>query len=165
MIKYDKIFNLRRIAQKFRDAIDAAKANREPYEFFRKFPTGQCGYTTEMLAKYLSSRGYTQLVYETGAYYWDDFEWNDDHEPNQHTWLLAEGFVIDITGDQFKYYDDPIKNDTAVYVGPKTAYYELFEVHAYGRMEISGYDPDSPKGKELDMWYQVIMKYLSQIND
>lgn len=67
MINYDKIYNLRHTAQNFRNAIDAAKAAREPYKFFRNFPAGQCGYTTEMLAKYLSSKGYTQLIYETGA--------------------------------------------------------------------------------------------------
>lgn len=92
-------------------------------------------------------------------YYWEDFEWNPDHEPNQHTWLLAEGLVIDITGDQFEYYDEPLENDIPVYVGPKTPYYELFEVHPYGRYETIGYNP---MGKDLDKWYQVIMKYLPE---
>jgi len=161
MVRYDKIYNLRRIAQSFRDAIDAAKAKPEPYMFFRKFPTGQCGYTTEFLAKYLSSKGYTNMIYETGVYYWDDWEQNPDHEPNQHTWLLIDGLVIDITGDQFRYYDEPIKNCTPVYVGPKTPYYDLFEVHPCGRLETNGYDPNSPMGKDLDTWYQVIIDYLS----
>ena len=161
MVRYDKIYNLRRIAQNFRNAIDAAKAKPEPYIYFSKFPTGQCGYTTEFLAKYLSGKGYTDIIYETGVYYWDDWEQNPDHEPIQHTWLLVEGLVIDITGDQFKYYDEPIKNNTPVYVGPKTPYYELFEVHPCGRYETRGYNPNSPKGKDLDTWYQVIMDYLS----
>ena len=52
MIKHNEIYNLRRIAQSFRDAIDTAKANKENAVFFRKFPVGQCGYTAEMLAKY-----------------------------------------------------------------------------------------------------------------
>lgn len=160
MIKYDKIYNLRRLAQSFRDAIDTAKSKQEPYTFFRKFPTGQCGYTTEMLAKYFASKGYKEMIYETGVYYWDDFEFNENHEPNQHTWLLVEGLVIDITGDQFCFYDEPIKNNTPVYVGPKTPYYELFDVHPCGRYKISGYNPNSPGGKELDTWYQVIMKYM-----
>ena len=30
----------------FRKAIEAAQANYEPGEFFRKFPTGQCGHTS-----------------------------------------------------------------------------------------------------------------------
>lgn len=160
MIRYDKIYNLRRIAQSFRDAIDEAKTNREPYIFFSKFPTGQCGYTTELLAKYLSTKGYTHMLYETGSYHWEDFEQNPDHEPNQHTWLIVEGLVVDITGDQYKYYDEPIKNDVPVYVGPKTPYYELFDVHPNGRYETSGYSPDDPKGKDLDNWYRVIMKHL-----
>lgn len=160
MIKYDQIYNLHRIAQSFRDAIDAAKANGEPYIFFNKFPTGQCGYTTELLAKYLTSIGYTRMIYESGVYYWEDSDSNPDHIPQQHTWLLVEGLVIDITGDQFKSFDVPVKNDISVYVGPKTPYYELFEVHPYGRYETSGYNPKSLKGKDLDAWYQVILKYL-----
>ena len=161
MVRYDQIYNLRRIAQSFRDAVDAGKAKPEPYIFFQKFPTGQCGYTTEFLAKYLSSIGYTNMIYETGVYYWDDWEQNPDHEPNQHTWLLVDGLVIDITGDQFRYYDEPIKNCTPVYVGPKTPYYDLFEVHPCGRFQTNGYNPNSPMGKDLDTWYQVIMDYLS----
>ncbi len=162
MVRYDQIYNLRRIAQSFRDAVDAGKAKPEPYIFFQKFPTGQCGYTTEFLAKYLSSIGYTNMIYETGVYYWDDWEQNPDHEPNQHTWLLVDELVIDITGDQFRYYDEPIKNCTPVYVGPKTPYYDLFEVHPCGRFPTNGYDPNSPMGKDLDTWYQVIMDYLSE---
>ena len=162
MIKYNEIYNLRRIAQSFRDAIDTAKANKENAVFFRKFPVGQCGYTAEMLAKYLTSKGYTKVIYETGVYYWEDFNSNTDHEPNQHTWLIVEDFVIDITGDQFKYYDEPLNNDIPVYVGPKTPFFELFDVHPYGRCQTSGYDPNSPKGKDLDAWYKVIMEYLSE---
>lgn len=165
MIKYDKIYNLRRIAQNFRDAIDAAKAARESYKFFRKFPDGQCGYTTDMLAKYLTHKGYTHLIYETGVYYWDDWDSNEDHVPNQHTWLLAEGFVVDITADQFKCHDEPIKNDTKVYVGPKTPYYKQFEVHPNGVCEITGYDPNTSIGKDMDIWYEVIMKYLAHNDD
>lgn len=162
MIRYSQIYNLRRIAQSFRNAIDAAKLNKEPLEFFRKFPAGQCGYATEMLAKYLSSQGYTQMIYESGVYYWEDFELNKDHEPNQHTWLLVEGLVIDITGDQFKYYDEPLKNDVPVYVGPKTPYFELFDIHPCGRYITSGYNPNSPKGEELDAWYRVTLSYLAE---
>ena len=162
MIKYDKIYKLRRIAQSFRDAIDAAKANSEHYIFFDKFPTGQCGHTAELLAKHLSSKGYSKMTYETGVYYWDDFDCNPDHEPQQHTWLVVEGLIIDITGDQFKYYDEPVKNDIPVYVGPKTPFFELFEVHPYGRYETNGYSLSDPMGKDLDKWYHVIMKYLPE---
>ena len=73
--------------------------------------------------------------------------------PNQHTWLLAEGFVVDITGDPFKRYDEPIKNDAKVYVGPKTPYFEQFEVPPYGICEIAGYNPNTSTGK--DVWYEV----------
>ena len=35
--------NLKELVYNFRNAIERAKDNNEPDEFFRKFPNGQCG--------------------------------------------------------------------------------------------------------------------------
>ena len=45
----------------FRRAIEKAKANNEQGEFFRKFPTGQCGNTSDMLAQYLIDNGISPI--------------------------------------------------------------------------------------------------------
>ena len=48
----------------FRKAIEAAKANNEPGEFFRKFPVGQCGNTSDILAQYLIDNGFAPITYD-----------------------------------------------------------------------------------------------------
>ena len=45
--------NLEKLVYNFRDAIETAIENGESGIFFRKFPTGQCGHTSDMLAQYL----------------------------------------------------------------------------------------------------------------
>lgn len=42
--------NLNELVYNFRNAIERAKDNNEPGEFFRKFPNGQCGNASDMLA-------------------------------------------------------------------------------------------------------------------
>lgn len=110
----------------FRKAIEAAKKNNEPGEFFRKFPVGQCGHASDILAQYLIDNGIS-VIYVNGTYYGDDF---DDWQA--HTWLLVKGLVIDITGDQFKFHEESIKYDIPIYIGPMTKYYQLFEINPGG---------------------------------
>ena len=54
---------LETLVHNFRKAIEAAQANYEPGEFFRKFPTGQCGHTSDMLAQYLIDNGIGPITY------------------------------------------------------------------------------------------------------
>ena len=54
---------LETLACNFRKAIEAAQANYEPGEFFRKFPTGQCGHTINMLVQYLIDNGIGPITY------------------------------------------------------------------------------------------------------
>lgn len=139
----------------FRKAIEAAKANNEPGEFFRKFPVGQCGNTSDILAQYLIDNGFAPITYENGTYYGDD--WDDRWS---HTWLIVEGLVIDITGDQFKYHNEPLKNNVPVYIGPMTDYYRLFEIGPGGNHEHFGLDGRWFNYRELKSWYNTILEYL-----
>lgn len=50
---------LEKLVTEFRKAIERAKNNNEQGEFFRKFPTGQCGNASDMLAQYLLDNGYS----------------------------------------------------------------------------------------------------------
>lgn len=97
----------------FRKAIETAKANNEPGELFRKFPVGQCGNTSDILAQYLIDNGINSITYVNGTYYGDDY-----NDRRAHTWLVVNGLVIDITGDQFKNEAEPLKNDVPIYIGP-----------------------------------------------
>lgn len=139
----------------FRKAIEAARANNEQGEFFRKFPTGQCGNASDMLAQYLINKDICPVIYVNGTYYGDDLEdgWS-------HTWLVVEGLVIDITGDQFKYHMEPLTYDVPLYIGPMTEYYRLFEVGPRGSQEHFGLEKQWFNYNELNDWYKTILMYL-----
>ena len=86
-----------RLATAFREAIeDALKAGDLPLvaedgEFFNGFPRGACGPASVLLAAFLAENGVSSPSVVNGGTSPEDF----------HTWVQAEGFAIDVTGDQF----------------------------------------------------------------
>lgn len=147
---------LEEIACNFRRAIEAAKKNHERGIFFDKFPVGQCGNTSDILAQYLIDNKIGPVTYVNGTYYYDD----DSHNRNAHTWLFVRNNVIDITGDQFKDYGLPLFNDIPVYVGAMTDYYKLFEIGPGGKYEHHGLQTQWSNYSELLSWYETILEYL-----
>lgn len=139
----------------FRKAIESAKANHEPGEFFRKFPTGQCGHTSDILAQYLIDNGISPVMYVCGTYYGDD--WDDRYS---HAWLVVEKAIIDITGDQFKHHKKPLSFDLPVYIGPMSDFHQLFEVDPGGMCEHHGLEHQWINYHELKNWYETILRYL-----
>ena len=99
--------NLNELVYNFRNAIERAKDNNEPGEFFRKFPNGQCGNASDMLAQYLIQNQIEPIELVNGTYYADDP--NDPDNLQSHTWLLVRELIIDITCDQFKTHNTPLK--------------------------------------------------------
>jgi hypothetical protein len=88
---------LRRLAADFRDAIEAARADRVPGAL-PYFPEGACRMTSRLLARHLARRpdgavfGRPQLV--SGVLH--------DSEPAaRHYWLEVGGSVVDLTADAF----------------------------------------------------------------
>lgn len=147
--------NLEELVYNFRTAIEVAKENGESGSFFRKFPTGQCGYTSDMLAQYLIYNGYESVVYVNGTYYGD--EWDNRWS---HTWLEVDEQIIDITGDQFKYHQEPLRNDIRIYIGPPNEFYKLFEGRPSSKHEHLGLNDQWTNYFELKQWYETILKYL-----
>lgn len=146
---------INKLVVNFRNAIENAKANGAKGEFFRKFPIGQCGATCDLLAQYLIDNGYKDIVYVNGTYYGDT-----PFDSQSHTWLEVNGLVIDITRDQFKFQDYPLKCDTPVYVGPMTAYYQQFETRPGGVFEHFGLDSSWTNYYDLIEYYKVIAQYM-----
>ena len=108
----------------FRNAIDKAKSDGRfsKYSYFRDFPTGCCGTTSDILGTYLFEKG-IHTRYVCGTYRDNGFE-----NIQSHAWLiLDDSTIIDITGDQFKYNELFYCNDKKVYVGKKNEFYKLFE--------------------------------------
>lgn len=139
----------------FRRAIEAAQDNGEPGEFFRKFPVGQCSNTSDLLAQYLIDNGVGPITYMNGTYYGDDLE-----DRWAHTWLVVNGLVVDITGDQFKYHKGALTYDVPVYIGPMTEFYLLFEIGPAGKGEHFGLEEQWVHYHKLKDWYEIILKYL-----
>ena len=117
--------NILKLVSIFRVAMDTAKKEGKFIrdQRFNRFPTGCCGITTELIGKFLRDNGISDtFTYVSASYY--DYEL----ENPPHAWLLInEKIVVDITGDQFKNYPDPLKFDEPVYVGPYNFFYNMFE--------------------------------------
>lgn len=146
---------IEKIVKKIRTAIEDAKTARESGEFFRRFPVGQCGHTSDVLAQYFIDNGIGPITYVNGTYYGDDWEdiWS-------HTWLLIDGLVVDITGDQFKFHEKPLQNNIHVYIGPMTEWYYLFEVARSGIHEHNGLEKSWTGYYELKRCYETMRKYM-----
>lgn len=92
--------NLLNIANSFREALDVQKRDGKLPPHMQQFPVRCCGVISELLGQYLNASGaHAEYVCGSG-----------------HAWLECEGFVIDITSDQFK-------GRPAVFVGVKDDWY------------------------------------------
>lgn len=143
------------LVKNFRNAIELAKFNREKGSFFRDFPTGQCGRTSDLLAQYLIDNGFSQIYYVNGTYYYPDV-----FDSQEHAWLEVKGLIVDITCDQFKYCDEPLINNSPVYVGPKNSFYELFESDTTDKCIHYGLKMCNNNYTEMQNLYETILTYL-----
>jgi hypothetical protein len=92
MLVNDRRQQLLSAATAFRRAID--KADRSKWEpGFREFPRGACGPVCELLGRYLEEEYDLKPLYVCGSKYKPE-RWT-------HAWLLCDGFIVDITADQF----------------------------------------------------------------
>ena len=107
----------------FRVAIESAiKDGSIHLVSFRRFPRGSCGDACDLLARYLAENG-VRMTEVVGAYRQGTLE-----EWQSHAGLVDDaGFVVDITGDQFK--NDPIflGYDVRAYFGPTDAFHCLLK--------------------------------------
>lgn len=116
----------------FRNTIDNAKEDNEflKHQLMRKFPNGCCGIVSCLLTKYLFDEELCEKIYYVkGTYYYDD------GNSQAHTWLQLDDIIIDITADQFKFHNLPLKNTNRVYVGKTNEFYKSFYVHITGVLE------------------------------
>lgn len=77
-----------------------------------------------------------------------------------HTWLVVTELIIDVTGDQFKYYEAPLTCNLPVYIGPMTEYYKLFEITSGSQYEHLGFNEQWLNYQELKDWYETILNYI-----
>lgn len=147
---------LEKLVFNFRYAIERAKKSGEDGDFFVRFPAGQCGVASDMLAQYLIENGYCHITYVCGTFYG-----NTPFESQSHAWLEIKNLIIDITGDQFKNHNVPLKRDIPVYIGPMSNYYRQFECLAGDVHEHFGLNKSWSNYYDLKKWYKTILKYIN----
>lgn len=91
------------LATTFRTALEAM--GREGFKhieltlaasfIYGRFPSGCCDDASILLAKYLDSEDYQEVSLIAGS------DGGDNQELPSHVWLVVDGFIVDITADQF----------------------------------------------------------------
>jgi hypothetical protein len=80
---------LRELAGAFRDAIERADRYRLSVTL-HNFPQGSCGEASMLLGTFLKNHGMGVFRYVCGR-----------REGHSHSWIEADGVIVDITADQF----------------------------------------------------------------
>lgn len=149
------VMEFEQLAYNFRNAIERAKVNNEHEYFFRKFPTGQCGHTSDLLAQYYIDNGISDITYVVGTYSGDDFE-----DIQSHAWLVVNDMIVDITVDQFKYNKKLLYFDKSVYVGKMTSFHKMFEFYSRDMHKHYGLSKQWFNYHDLVQIYKIILSYM-----
>ncbi|MEI7143222.1 hypothetical protein WCT84_06490 [Pectobacterium brasiliense] len=121
------INEIRRLSTKVRDILDASKkSDHSPNSSLglSDFPKGCCGDTSEVLQVILHERLGISTTYKGMQHYHE----NKDglsmlNNGASHAWLEFDGYIIDITADQFN--EDGFNNDSVMVTTDKK-FHKLF---------------------------------------
>ena len=141
-----------RLANQFRNAIDEAQVAGEFINdtIFSGFPTGCCGFASDLLAEFLREKGIE--TYDVSGQYGSGWD------AQSHAWLLLmadQKTIIDITGDQFRDKPELLYYNKSVYVGAVDAFHRLFIIN-YCDMHKIG----DGMQRRMDDLYRRIVKYI-----
>ena len=89
------------LASAFRAAIEGADRSALVFPF-DQFPDGCCGDTAQMLGHFLIAHDIRDVRYMSGERGQPGNDWKS------HAWLRVDGFIVDITADQFPEMDEPV---------------------------------------------------------
>ena len=120
---------IKKEALRFRNAIERAKKLNEfvHKRFYREpmnnFPIDCCDDTTYLFAHFMFNVHFVDSVIVRGSYYNIHL-----HHECYHVWQEIDGYLVDLTGDQFDKDDNfPIK-ETAIYVGEMDKFHLQFRI-------------------------------------
>lgn len=140
-------------ANEFRDAMEEAKEHGEFQSRLdlENFPKGACGIASDLLGEYLREHG-IKSTYVCG--------WKISSLPNEtsqsHAWLIVDGLIVDITGDQFQKDTEYYSYNQRVYVGEKDLFHTLFKVCLNQVHQFRGLTSGEDKH-----YYRIIKRYCS----
>jgi hypothetical protein len=96
-MKVDKINQLRQAAVGLREGI--IKTKGAGLQSLSEFPSGACGNASPLLAQYFHDLGLGEWEYVSGIRSCDQ---------HSHAWLEKDGWIVDITADQFDDVDQEV---------------------------------------------------------
>lgn len=131
---------LRKLSSDFRKGILKCDVNKLPLPL-RSFPKGSCGDASLQLGKYLQQNGYADIRYISG--------WRDTMS---HAWLLVDGFIVDITADQFQEISE------SVIITEDQSWHRQFveEINQVADFEI--YNDESTKSQMWSVYNYILTK-------
>ncbi|MCP4163865.1 MAG: hypothetical protein GY760_27710 [Deltaproteobacteria bacterium] len=101
-------YDLKNEVLKVRNVLEIIHKELDP-PYFKNFPKGTCGDTSDLLAQWLIEKGFDNVKCVCGQ---------KNGEP--HAWLELNDLIIDITSDQF---DDGL---SPVYIGRNRDFHDTF---------------------------------------
>ena len=128
-------FNILRLAERFRSAIELTPKSDLPIGF-AEFPAGSCADASIILGAFLFDRGFGEFELTRGSRgRMDDDNWGT------HGWLTQGELVIDITADQFADIDKAVivsrdskwHNQFSI-VGTNIAHFNTYDSHTSGSL-------------------------------
>lgn len=90
------------------------------------FPRGCCGNTSDILGQYLSDKGASNLMAVSGC-----------RDGKSHAWLEFDGFILDITSDQFH---DGCGN---IFIGRESEFHASFKNQVKDKIRTSAFIHDA----------------------
>lgn len=138
-----KLFDL---SYQFRSSIEQMGIEKFPQSlFFERFPQGCCGDTSDLLAKYLTEHN----IYA-------EYVWGINSKGQSHGWLEYQGWIVDITADQFN------EIQQSVLVTTDKAWHSKFKERGRG---IRDFEQFNEYNKErLSLIYNYIKESMSTEN-
>lgn len=152
---------IKEYAIRFRTAIEAARdagefdhQKRNQYEPMVKFPHDCCDDTVVLFIHYLYHEFGEDSMEVIGSYFSEQLGCTC-----KHYWQMFEGWVVDLTGDQFENDSDIKIKSIPVYVGPRGDFHNQFDIVQSKRsrgIECLGIDSH----ERMYKLYASIMKHM-----
>ena len=140
-------FNILRLAERFRSAIELTPKSDLPIGF-AEFPAGSCADASIILGAFLFDRGCGEFELTRGSRgRMDDDNWGT------HGWLTQGELVIDITADQFA------DIDKAVIVSRDSKWHNQFRTEGRNVAHFNTYDDRTRGG--LSGAYRTVLDTLN----
>lgn len=139
---------LRAAACRFRSALESHDLELLP-ELCEPFPSGWCGDAAPLLSQYLTDSGLGDFDYVCG----ETQEVDPAESPQSHAWLEQDGFIIDITADQF-----PEIGEAVMITRDRTWHSQFIECSRY----LAGIDVyDAGAADRLREAYEGLKRFLN----